>query len=245
MILSPKAGGVGLTLTAANHVVHLTRWWNPAVEDQATDRIYRLGQEKEVFIHYPLAIHPDIQDSSFDVLLDTVLSNKRKLRDRTLLQVPVSDEVPNELFEKMFGFEVKTQSLNDSYSMTEKEFESYTLTRLKENASALGLRVRPTPDTWGQGADLIIETTDGVMAAVVCCEHVLDSSKTASLSAKLQRAAQSLGSNSNVLKIGLTNASSISPADFDWLAQSHLHAIYFGEYGLTPERLLGLISETF
>ncbi len=43
-ILSPKAGGVGLTLTAANHVVHLSRWWNPAVEDQATDRAYRIGQ---------------------------------------------------------------------------------------------------------------------------------------------------------------------------------------------------------
>jgi SNF2 family DNA or RNA helicase len=41
MILSAKAGGVGLTLTAANHVIHLSRWWNPAVEDQCSDRVYR------------------------------------------------------------------------------------------------------------------------------------------------------------------------------------------------------------
>ena len=48
MLLSLKAGGTGLTLTAANHVVHLDRWWNPAVEDQATDRAFRIGQHRNV-----------------------------------------------------------------------------------------------------------------------------------------------------------------------------------------------------
>ncbi|GFJ94720.1 hypothetical protein Prum_083620 [Phytohabitans rumicis] len=47
-VLSLKAGGTGLTLTAANHVVHVDRWWNPAVEDQATDRAYRIGQRRAV-----------------------------------------------------------------------------------------------------------------------------------------------------------------------------------------------------
>ena len=42
-LLGPKSGGLGLTLTAANHVIHLDRWWNPAVEDQCTDRVYRIG----------------------------------------------------------------------------------------------------------------------------------------------------------------------------------------------------------
>ena len=46
MILSLKAGGTGLNLTAANHVIHFDRWWNPAVENQATDRAYRIGQTK-------------------------------------------------------------------------------------------------------------------------------------------------------------------------------------------------------
>ncbi|MBK1646088.1 ATP-dependent helicase [Thiocapsa imhoffii] len=50
-ILSLKAGGVGITLTKANHVVHFDRWWNPAVEDQASDRAFRIGQEKTVFVH--------------------------------------------------------------------------------------------------------------------------------------------------------------------------------------------------
>lgn len=51
MVLSLKAGGVGLNLTAANHAIHFDRWWNPAVENQATDRIFRIGQKKQVMVH--------------------------------------------------------------------------------------------------------------------------------------------------------------------------------------------------
>ena len=50
-VLSVKAGGAGLNLTAASHVVHFDRWWNPAVEDQATDRAYRIGQHRNVLVH--------------------------------------------------------------------------------------------------------------------------------------------------------------------------------------------------
>jgi superfamily II DNA or RNA helicase len=51
LVLSLKAGGVGLNLTAANHVIHFDRWWNPAVENQATDRAFRIGQKKNVLVH--------------------------------------------------------------------------------------------------------------------------------------------------------------------------------------------------
>ncbi len=51
MVLSLKAGGVGLNLTAANHVIHFDRWWNPAVENQATDRAFRIGQQRKVMVH--------------------------------------------------------------------------------------------------------------------------------------------------------------------------------------------------
>jgi non-specific serine/threonine protein kinase len=50
-VLSLKAGGTGLNLTAASHVVHFDRWWNPAVENQATDRAFRIGQKRNVFVH--------------------------------------------------------------------------------------------------------------------------------------------------------------------------------------------------
>lgn len=91
MILSPKAGGVGLTLTAANHVVHLSRWWNPAVEDQCSDRVYRIGQTRDVRVHCPLAVHPRLGDDSFDVKLDALLDRKRKM-SRDLLAPPTLTE---------------------------------------------------------------------------------------------------------------------------------------------------------
>jgi non-specific serine/threonine protein kinase len=50
-VLSLKAGGAGLNLTAASHVIHFDRWWNPAVENQATDRAFRIGQKKNVLVH--------------------------------------------------------------------------------------------------------------------------------------------------------------------------------------------------
>lgn len=81
MILSPKAGGVGLTLTAANHVVHLSRWWNPSVEDQATDRAFRIGQQRDVTVYLPQAVHPvpGLAETSFDLKLHALMERKRGL----------------------------------------------------------------------------------------------------------------------------------------------------------------------
>ena len=91
LIVSPKAGGVGLTITCANHVIHLERWWNPAVEDQCTDRVYRIGQNKNVFVHIPMAIHPEYKETSFDMSLHKLLENKRK-KARDVIVVTELDE---------------------------------------------------------------------------------------------------------------------------------------------------------
>jgi hypothetical protein len=104
MILSPKAGGVGLTLTAANHVIHLSRWWNPAVEDQATDRAFRIGQTRDVFVYLPQAVHPDpaIGPTSFDLKLDALMRRKRELSRGLLL--PAEDESDiDSLFESVLA----------------------------------------------------------------------------------------------------------------------------------------------
>lgn len=84
LLLSPKAAGVGLTLTAATHVIHLTRWWNPAVEDQCTDRAYRIGQTNDVYVYYIRALHPTYGESSFDGVLDQLLKSKRALASGVL-----------------------------------------------------------------------------------------------------------------------------------------------------------------
>ncbi len=72
-ILSLKAGGVGITLTKANHVFHFDRWWNPAVEDQATDRAFRIGQKKNVFVHKFVAI------GTLEEKIDQMIEDKKKL----------------------------------------------------------------------------------------------------------------------------------------------------------------------
>jgi SNF2 family DNA or RNA helicase len=72
-VLSLKAGGVGITLTKANHVFHFDRWWNPAVEDQATDRAFRIGQKKNVFVHKFITI------GSLEERIDQMIEDKKKL----------------------------------------------------------------------------------------------------------------------------------------------------------------------
>ncbi|STO13829.1 ATP-dependent helicase HepA [[Flavobacterium] thermophilum] len=74
-LLSLKAGGTGLNLTAANHVIHFDRWWNPAVENQATDRAYRIGQTK--FVH----VHKLITVGTIEEKIDEMLEQKQALAD--------------------------------------------------------------------------------------------------------------------------------------------------------------------
>lgn len=84
LVLGHKAAGTGLTLTAATHVVHLSRWWNPAVEEQCNDRVHRIGQQYPVQIHMPMAIHTGYQENSFDCLLQGLMSRKRSLAQAAL-----------------------------------------------------------------------------------------------------------------------------------------------------------------
>ena len=73
MVLSLKAGGVGLNLTEANHVVHFDRWWNPAVENQATDRAFRIGQQRNV------VVHKFITQGTIEEKIDAMLEEKSRL----------------------------------------------------------------------------------------------------------------------------------------------------------------------
>ncbi|MEI7968365.1 MAG: SNF2-related protein [Betaproteobacteria bacterium] len=82
IILSPVAVGFGVNIQAANHVVHYTRTWNPAKEDQATDRAYRIGQTKDVYVYYPVVCAEDF--TTFDVKLDRLLELKRVLANDML-----------------------------------------------------------------------------------------------------------------------------------------------------------------
>ena len=78
MILSLKAGGTGLNLTAANHVIHFDRWWNPAVENQATDRAYRIGQRRNVLVH------KFVCNGTVEERIDRLIADKQQLADQVL-----------------------------------------------------------------------------------------------------------------------------------------------------------------
>lgn len=82
IILSTLAAGAGLNITAANHVFHFTRAWNPAKENQATDRAYRIGQQKDVSVYCPTLVADDF--TSFEVRLDELLKRKAGLADVTI-----------------------------------------------------------------------------------------------------------------------------------------------------------------
>ncbi|QIZ08473.1 DEAD/DEAH box helicase [Priestia megaterium] len=100
LILSPKAAGTGLTITSANHVIHYTRWWNPAVENQATDRVYRIGQEKPVYVYYPIVSDKQKRTSNGTVeeIVHKILSEKQELASNVITtskKMNIEEEVFN------------------------------------------------------------------------------------------------------------------------------------------------------
>ncbi len=102
-ILSLKAGGVGITLTQANHVFHFDRWWNPAVENQATDRAYRIGQKQSVFVHKMITL------GTLEEKIDQMIEDKRTLADSII----GSDEnwlteIDNDQFRQLISLNRKT-----------------------------------------------------------------------------------------------------------------------------------------
>lgn len=106
LLLSPLAAGMGLNIASANHVIHLSRHWNPAKEDQATDRAYRIGQTKDVQVVIPMALHPVLRLDSFDNKLDELLEFKRQLSEEALFPTADSAEDGKNIFEgitKTFG----------------------------------------------------------------------------------------------------------------------------------------------
>ena len=77
-VLSLKAGGTGLNLTAASHVIHFDRWWNPAVENQATDRAFRIGQKENVLVH------KFVCQGTVEEKIDAMIEAKQSLSDDLL-----------------------------------------------------------------------------------------------------------------------------------------------------------------
>jgi SNF2 family DNA or RNA helicase/HJR/Mrr/RecB family endonuclease len=163
IIMSPIAAGVGLNVTKANHIIHYTRHWNPAKEEQATDRAYRIGQKKDVFVYYPMAIFPEeMKDESgnrlksFDEILDTLLNNKKALASNTLFPTEQAEITPDELFGNIFGTKTETKSkslsLLDIDRLHPNLFEASIAALYKKQ----GFEIYLTPYSNDKGVDVVV-----------------------------------------------------------------------------------------
>lgn len=164
LILSAEAGGVGFNITAANHVIHLSRCWNPAKEDQATDRVYRIGQEKEVHVYLPIAQYEG--GDSFDVKLDQLLQYKRSLSQSVIFPTADTEVDGQDMYNELVGWNNVMESgsacgtssywtIEDTDKVTGDVFERMVA---KLYASIPGYAAEETKETNNYGVDVVVET---------------------------------------------------------------------------------------
>jgi hypothetical protein len=172
IILSPQVAGIGLNIVAANHVVHYGRWWNPAQEDQATDRVHRIGQSREVFVYFPISRDPLQEFSSFDEKLNQLLLDRKKLRRDFLAPGADEEALGTSLYKKII--EEQSEETEDVplvrpdalAQLSADEFECVIASLL----SKMNFRVFLTPFSSDGGVDVVALNDDQLL--FVECKHL-------------------------------------------------------------------------
>lgn len=170
IILSPDVAGLGLTLIEANHVIHYGRWWNPAKESQATDRVYRIGQTRDVHVYYPIARDPVGEFKTFDEKLDTLINKRKKLAADFLAPIPSEDQLQQELLKDVLSDEPTidgAQNVTGNYVRTLPWDRFEALIALLEEK--LGGTVLLTPCAKDDKADVIAIRGRGLR--LIQCKH--------------------------------------------------------------------------
>jgi hypothetical protein len=170
LILSPDVAGIGLTITEANHVIHYGRWWNPAKESQATDRVYRIGQVRDVHVYYPVAHAPNREFPTFDEKLDALLQKRKRLAADFLAPMPTEEDMQKELLNSLSSFETAIPSdqmltAADLHKLSWDRFESFVAAA----ESKKGRTVWLTPKTGDGGVDVL--SLLGSEIRVIQCKH--------------------------------------------------------------------------
>ena len=171
IILSPEVAGIGLTLVEANNVMHYGRWWNPAKESQATDRAYRIGQERPVKVYQFIAKDPMGEFKSFDEKLDILIERRRQMAADFLAPMPSEQDMHSELFKDLFG-EVspnsggcKPLSMQDVRILPWDRFESLIAVLEQDK----GVRAVVTPQSCDFGIDVV--SLSSRTARLIQCKH--------------------------------------------------------------------------
>jgi HJR/Mrr/RecB family endonuclease len=181
LLLGPRAAGFGLNLTRATYVVHLNRWWNPAVEDQCSDRAHRIGQTRLVTVHLPIAVHPRLGEQSFDLVLHGLLTRKRTLSRQIVVPSSISQRELTDLVAQIAaaGGALDKELLDALDTRDWRGFEIWVLGRFQ----VAGWQVSETPRSGDGGVDLIARHPTGRRPVVIQVKHRAMGSRTVGESA--------------------------------------------------------------
>lgn len=177
IIMSPLAAGVGLNVVGANQVIHYSRHWNPAKENQATDRVYRIGQTKKVFIYYPMAVTDKLpvndpsESKTFDEVLDELLERKLKLATSSLYP---TDQIEVKLDDFGSLLNGSKGALANARMLSEKDVDEMDDILFEAFAAACfskqGFDVKLTPKAGDYGVDVIAQKSGESLA--IQCKHL-------------------------------------------------------------------------
>ena len=175
LILSPEAAGVGFTITEANNVIHLSRTWNPAKENQATDRIYRIGQAKSVNVYLPLTCNKNLRVKTFDENLDALLNYKKALSVRVLFPTAETNADAKTLADIL---KPKDYELLETAFWTIEDVDDVTGSVFEEIVSNLYNSMKDfsaikTPDSNDFGADVVVKSEANNMGLLIQCKHTI------------------------------------------------------------------------
>jgi SNF2 family DNA or RNA helicase/HJR/Mrr/RecB family endonuclease len=210
IIMSPVAAGVGLTVVGANNVIHYERHWNPAKEAQATDRVFRIGQTKDVNIYVPILHHPEFE--SFDVNLHKLLSQKSMLKDAV---VTPGEVIPNPTGSDKHDLSPDSVILfDDLQKLSWKQFEAFCVELLAKEYQAQSAWL--TKDGADYGADGVLAHED--TAILIQAKHKKGSYKGHQAVQEVSQASkmyeQPLG-RKIVKQLFVTNATKLAKNTYD------------------------------
>jgi superfamily II DNA or RNA helicase len=175
LVLSPDVAGIGLTLIEANHVIHYGRWWNPAKESQATDRVYRIGQTRDVHVYYPIATDPVGEFTTFDEKLDALIQRRRQLAQDFLTPMAGEDTLERELFTDVCGTFEGATTPTPSQPLSPEDVRHLPPEHFEALVAALeaqhGAHVLLTPYAADGGIDVI--AIQSRVIRLVQCKHTL------------------------------------------------------------------------
>ncbi|NOT58239.1 MAG: hypothetical protein HOP18_26855 [Deltaproteobacteria bacterium] len=172
----------------ANHVIHYGRWWNPAKESQATDRVYRIGQQRDVHVYYPIATDPQGAFETFDEKLNALIQRRRELAAEFLAPMPSEDDLGRELLNDTIGTAESQKEVSNIRPLSREDVRRLTWDRFEALIAVLeekrDAQVILTPRS-GDGKIDVLAIRAGEIRLIQCKHTLWDASVDATTVAEM------------------------------------------------------------